>query len=95
MRFCVGLLPIRGHQPKMIPPLVTDLAAEGVPLAVTFRVLKFSKQSDRKGCVHNVHTYAVGLGRIAAGLARIRDGFLEFPVIAGAGMRFESHLGHA
>jgi hypothetical protein len=28
----------------MIYPLVTDLAADGVPVAVTCRVLKFSKQ---------------------------------------------------
>ena len=45
MRFCAGCrLSGKGHQPKMIYPLVTDLAADGVPVAVTCRVLKFSKQ---------------------------------------------------
>ncbi|WP_307055902.1 IS3 family transposase [Arthrobacter bambusae] len=34
----------RDINPKMIYPLVTDLAAEGVPVAVTCRVLGFSKQ---------------------------------------------------
>jgi hypothetical protein len=30
------------------------------------------------------------IGRIGSDFARLRD----FPVIAGAGMQFESHLGH-
>ncbi|NWL31652.1 IS3 family transposase [Paenarthrobacter nitroguajacolicus] len=34
----------RDINPKMTYPLVTDLAADGVPVAVTCRVLKFSKQ---------------------------------------------------
>ncbi|WP_420180849.1 IS3 family transposase [Paenarthrobacter sp. TA1.8] len=34
----------RDINPKMIYPLVTDLAADGVPVAVTCRVLGFSKQ---------------------------------------------------
>ena len=34
----------QGHQPKMMYPLVTDLAADAVPVAVTCRVLGFSKQ---------------------------------------------------
>ncbi|MDN3482886.1 IS3 family transposase [Arthrobacter sp. APC 3897] len=34
----------RDINPKMIYPLVTDLAAEGIPVAVTCRVLGFSKQ---------------------------------------------------
>jgi putative transposase len=45
MRFCAGRLPILpGTSTNMICPLVTDLAADGVPVAVTCRVLKFSKQ---------------------------------------------------
>jgi hypothetical protein len=44
MRFYVGLLLIwRGTSPQMIYPLVTDLAAEGIPVAVTCRVLKNSR----------------------------------------------------
>jgi hypothetical protein len=34
-----------GHRPKMTYPLVLDLAAVGVPVAVTCRVLGFSKQA--------------------------------------------------
>jgi transposase-like protein len=35
----------RGDLPKMRYPLVLDLAADGIPVAVTCRVLGFSKQA--------------------------------------------------
>lgn len=45
MRFCAVLLPIwPGTSTQMVYPLVTELAAEGSPVAVTCRVLVFSKQ---------------------------------------------------
>ncbi len=34
--------PVPGRQPKMMYPLVLDLADEGVPVTVTRRVLQFS-----------------------------------------------------
>ena len=34
-----------GHHPKMMYPLVRDLAADGIPVAVTCRVLGFSTQA--------------------------------------------------
>jgi hypothetical protein len=37
-------LPLASRLPLQISPLVTDLAAEGIPVAVTCRVLKVSKQ---------------------------------------------------
>ncbi len=36
------------HTPKMIYPLVMELAVAGIPVAVTWRVLKFSKQAFYK-----------------------------------------------
>jgi putative transposase len=45
MRCCAGLLSIwQGTSTQMLYPLVTDLAADGVPVVVTCRVLGFSKQ---------------------------------------------------
>ena len=38
--------------------------------------------------------FRFGLGRTLVGLARIAFVFREFPVFAGEGMQFESHLGH-
>ena len=37
--------PEAGPKPKMRYPLVLDLAADGIPVAVTCRVLKFSRQA--------------------------------------------------
>jgi hypothetical protein len=52
------------------------------------------QRSGQKGGVHIVHTFAFGPDRTGTGLAWIGDVFREFPVFAGVGMRFESHLGH-
>ena len=43
-----------GDAPKMRYPLVRDLAAEGIPVAVTCRVLGFSKQAFYKWCAQPV-----------------------------------------
>ena len=46
MRSCAGDCLLRsGHAPTMMFPLVLDLAAEKIPVAVTCRVLGFSKQA--------------------------------------------------
>src|SRR5699024_9142934 len=41
-------LPLPGRQPKMMYPLILDLAADGVPITVTCRVLGFSTQAFYK-----------------------------------------------
>ncbi|BBZ48103.1 IS3 family transposase [Mycobacterium parmense] len=43
-----GRLPVPGRQPKMMYPLVLDLADDGIPVTVTCRVLGFSTQAFYK-----------------------------------------------
>ncbi len=45
---CVGVSVARDVQPKMMYPLVLDLAADAVPVTVTCRVLGFSTQAFYK-----------------------------------------------
>jgi putative transposase len=56
--------------PKMMYPLVLDLAAENIPVAVTCRVLGFSKQAFYQWRAHPVTP--AGVGRRAPGQRRDR-----------------------
>ena len=40
-----GRVPVPGRQPKMMYPMILDLADDGVPVTVTCRVLEFSTQA--------------------------------------------------
>ena len=62
MRRAVGYLR-SGRQPKMMYPLVLDLAADGVPVTVTCRVLGFSTQAFYKWRKTRSHN-AIGTTRI-------------------------------
>lgn len=55
MTFCVRLLPILLRtSTQVMYPLFTGLATDGIPVAVTCRVLKFGKQGYYRWKTHPV-----------------------------------------
>jgi transposase-like protein len=66
-----GRVSVTGCQPKIICPRVLDLAADGVPVAVTCRVLGFSTPAFYKRRIHarwteNAHANGSGANELSA-----------------------------